>query len=362
MSSNEATTTKIVLTRPDDWEPWYNQCRSNIDARLWAYVDPDGPEKPLPVEPVRPEITQFDRNATSYAGLSQALQRQYENARRFYDADMKEFETFMTKYTNVRAWITQSVSSTKAKSLRPEMTTKQWLQILRSSTKPKDGYLQDKTRDTYRTTIQRFKPTSQWFDEWETVMAEAIQYELPEVSGGIWLRDLAKAIQPTSDALHVTLMMDAQDTQKTDPENYRDVVISARSILQRPTSGRTSRGTANHVTFGDSQEHEGFDTTKLAGDTGPPLPKKGRKRAAGAMSEETVGTPKKAAVECRACGGKGHSLDCCWSVFPEERPEGIRPNRYRNRKVKETLEENAELRKEVEGLRKSRGYLIQVYS
>ena len=90
MASNATTT--VVLTQPEDWVAWYRQLKANIDDQVWKYIDPDIDEDHEPPEyPEKPEFSDFDQNARTYAQLNAGNQRAYDAARRYYEADLKEY-------------------------------------------------------------------------------------------------------------------------------------------------------------------------------------------------------------------------------------------------------------------------------
>src|SRR5271156_6128602 len=97
----------LTLTRSEDWEQWLAEVQAVADEAIWPHIDPDEPalEQGLMMEPVRPELRDFNINATSYAQLSAVLQKGYDSARKYYDLDMKYFHRQQDLLREVRKYI-----------------------------------------------------------------------------------------------------------------------------------------------------------------------------------------------------------------------------------------------------------------
>ena len=79
---------------------------------------------------------------------------------------------------------------------------------------------------------------------------EAIKYDIPEINAGRWLRDIARAMKPLSDALYVKFINAATNDEKSGPERYLAVSMKIREIIQTDVSKRTvMRGTAFAAEF-----------------------------------------------------------------------------------------------------------------
>ena len=86
-----ANTTKIILNGSEDWEKWLSELRGTVNNEIWPFIDLEGEEWALKQLPNCLEYTDFDQNATSYATLSAIHQRAFDNARRYYDQDMRYY-------------------------------------------------------------------------------------------------------------------------------------------------------------------------------------------------------------------------------------------------------------------------------
>ena len=53
------STTKIILSKAEDWEKWFHQLRGHVDSDIWAYLDPDineEDEEELIKKPMKPNL------------------------------------------------------------------------------------------------------------------------------------------------------------------------------------------------------------------------------------------------------------------------------------------------------------------
>jgi hypothetical protein len=178
MTSSET----IILTRPEDWEPWLAQLRAVADKGIWHHIDPDeaAPGRGLLVEPARPEYSDFDANATTYAQLSAASQRAYDNNRKYFDQDMKYYFRQEDLLRAVRTHITTYVSRPKQFLLDPALTIREWLTKLKEDTKPTENFMKRKVLEQYTESLKGLKATriNQWLDSWEYAIKIAVKYKI----------------------------------------------------------------------------------------------------------------------------------------------------------------------------------------
>jgi len=76
-------------------------------------------------QPPRPEPSDFAANVATYAQLSAAHQQAYENARRFYKQDKKDYAHQQDQLDTARAYITASISHSKQFSLKASQSVHQ---------------------------------------------------------------------------------------------------------------------------------------------------------------------------------------------------------------------------------------------
>ena len=320
-----------------------------MSDEIWPYINPEAQVQGLLQQPRRPELADFDQNAATYGALSAVHQKVYDNARRYYDQDMKYYSRQRDQLQAARAYITATVSQAKKTSLDPQLSVREWLMNLKRDTEPPKGYMLTQIETRYNDTLKSFKQSRmlQWLEEWEATMVECIKYDLPEVKNGRWLRDLAQRIRLASEVYYVQFMKDANDDTRSDPQEFRRVARELRETLG-PKSVRTMRGSAFHASFEPTESleegSEAIDTEETEKAT--PKGRNGRKRP-GTQSLESKDS-KKAATECPACGMRGHSLAECWCIFEELKPQEMTLSAYRVRKAKKAVADNEELKAQVQ--------------
>ena len=352
MATESTATTKIILSKAEDWEKWFRQLRGHVDRDIWAYLDPDVDEddEEEPMEkPAKPRFSDYNPNATTFANLSQNQQKAYEAARQFYNHDLREYNRQQDLLREARSYIQSTVSIAKQTHLSPELTEREWLLALKDDTAPPEGYMLDKTRDRYNTFLKGFsaKKIHQWLDEWEALMLDCIKYDLPEIQRGLWLKDLARLFKPISEFCYEQFRKDAADEDKSDPIQFRTVARELREKFEQQKGGRTMRGSAFQATFGDDEdEHSATDDDETKQSSAKD---KGKKRPG--SQREAKDSNKKPAIKCAGCELKGHKLRDCWYIFDDLKTEGKRLSAYRARQVKKALTDNEALKKEVEKLR-----------
>ena len=339
-----STDTKITLIHSEDWEQWFNELQAHVSDELWPYIRPDGEVRDLREEPPQPKTTDFEPNARTYATLSAQNQKAYDNARRYYDQDMRYYSRQRDQIKKARAYIMLTVSASKKIMLKPEKSVREWIQQLKQDTEPAKGYMILQTKRRYHNTLRSFKTNklSQWLDEWEAIMVEAIEHDLPEIMNESWLRDLAQLMRQVSDAFSLQLIKEASDDIKSDPREFQRVARELRELLEIfPKSGHTMRGNAFHASLGleGSSESEASHTKKA--DKAQKSKGKGRKRAATKLNKNSIF--KKPAVQCPACEIKGYSLEEYWLIFEELRPEGLRLPCKRLQKAEQKMKDNKQL-------------------
>jgi hypothetical protein len=98
---------------------------------------------------------------------------------------MKEYRAQQDRLTAVRKEIYSTISPAKRAQLRDTQTTKEWLQILLTGTKPTDTMAKSTAKRRYQAAIKPLRQSSKaathkWIQEWETAMAEGQRHNVPE--------------------------------------------------------------------------------------------------------------------------------------------------------------------------------------
>ena len=139
------STMKTILTRSEDWEKWFWDLKANVNKEIWPYINSEGPVRPLREKSGCPEPMDFDQHARTYAELSQAHQKAYENARRYYDQDMKYYFCQQNQLQTVSVYITATVLKIKKTALDPDLSVQKWLLKLKKNSELSKEYMQKQT-------------------------------------------------------------------------------------------------------------------------------------------------------------------------------------------------------------------------
>ena len=100
---------RTMLNASDDWELWYEELKASSTSEFWPMADPDKPDILPKDPPKKPEITDIVPDAVQYTTLSTANQRIFDNARKHYEVDIKEYTRQDTALNNVRRYIVETI-------------------------------------------------------------------------------------------------------------------------------------------------------------------------------------------------------------------------------------------------------------
>jgi hypothetical protein len=349
-----STITTVMLTGPEDWEPWITNLQAQIHPDLWRLIDPDEPERPFLESPYLIQVTDLNPNVTHFHELTATQQKTFENSRKFYEFDLKSYNTQVTQLVTARSVIAASVAKVKHIHLDRKESTREWLSQLKMNTEPSRGQLKHKAIDEYYSVL-RMKPSGSkvesWIKQWEFVIAKGRRYDIPQLHDGQWLRDLATAIRPLSDVLYCQYIAQAEKPEESRVMKYTEIGKMLRQVLGHSKStSRTTRGGAFAVDFTGSESDPNPDAPSKKG---ADLPTHGRKKRAGTTSvgRDMSTTKKSKRSLCPACGKKGHTFSECWCIFEDQRPEGYNPVEASITKAKKTVEKSKELTEQLQQLK-----------
>jgi len=328
---------------------WLSQLQAYAGAEIWPHIDPDKDgEESLLEKPTRPNIRDINENASRYEQLSPEQQKVYENSRKFYEQDLRQYQRQEDLMRGARSYISTTVSTQKKSLLDQNDSTYDWLVKLKEDTKPSEAFMRRKVHEQYLEALKGLKPNkvSQWLDRWENAITLVKKYNLPQKNNGIWLQDLAQAIRPLSESLFTIYLRKTKE--ESGISEYRTVAMELREILSissKKTTTTTARGSAFNADFGE--EDPATEESKGKGRS------RSRKRAGTiSIEEESSSTKKSKNSKCPACGIKGHALPDCWTLFEKKRPDGYKPTEALAKKVRDKLAHDKDLAAEVEKLRK----------
>ena len=117
----------VILTRSEDWDTWFWELQANISHEIWPYINPEEEEEErnLLALPIRSESANFSARARTYAELSTVHQKSYDNARRYYDQDMKYYSRQQDQLQAAQVYITTSVFNVKKTTLDSKLFIQQ---------------------------------------------------------------------------------------------------------------------------------------------------------------------------------------------------------------------------------------------
>jgi hypothetical protein len=342
----------IILDKPEDWPAWIEEVGSAIPDEIWSLVDPDeDTHEEFLEKPTKPQVQELNGNKTNYIELTAAEKSVFDQLFKHYQVALKEYERQMKGLQDAKVLIRARVSDAKNRLLTRKDTLRDWLATLKTATSVSKGFISYQTAQKYQESITK-TPTvatiGKWLATWELAMAEAQRYQIPEISSGRWLRDLATAIRPLSEVLRATFIMESTDDTKTNPERYLEVSVKIREIVgTADTKRRVTRGAAFAIEF------DGEPPVDEAGQENKNKNSRKRARTTSATKNTTRGKKRKTRMEsCKACGLRSHELSRCYYAFPELRYPGFEPIKNLEEKVAQALEDNEKLANEVEVIRK----------
>lgn len=361
MAMKDTTKTGIILTTPEDWEPWIKRLQANVDEEIWPHIDPGTDHLPDSAEellqkPQRPQPTDFNPQAQTYANLEAAQRREYEAARKFYDQDLKLYQRQREALQAARAYISNTISPSKEILLDQSQSVYHWLTILQDDTKPTPSYMRKQAQQLYTEALKGLKlaKINQWLDRWEHAMKIARKYNLSQTTSGEWLQDLADVIRPLSDTYAAQYTKMGDNPRQSNSEGFHKVANELRtefaSRSRRTGPSGTARGFALNAEFAGGSEE---DTSTTEGPMGSAETSGNNRKRAGTNSIQTEETsPKKPrGPKCPACDLRSHKLPDCWYLFESKRPKGFKLNQKRLETVHKRMEEDKKLAADIEKLK-----------
>jgi hypothetical protein len=348
---NMAANNPIILDKPEDWPNWIDSIRGAISDDIWAMIDPDlEVHEELEPAPSIPKPQDVEPSKSTFLSLTATERNAYDMMFKIYSALNKKHETQMKGLTDAKILIQSRVSPGKSLLLRGNQSAREWLTLLKTASSTSKGFIALQASERYQNIVRRSPtPTAigKWLSLWERAMAEGIRHNIADVSDGRWLRDLAKAIKPLSEALYIKFMDAATDDAQANAETYLKVSSKINEMIRSdPPKGRVTRGTTFAAEF-DGELNEDDVLSEMEVDD-----KENTRKRAGTISA-LKGAPKdkKIKTSCKACGQNRHDLTRCFYAFPELRFKGFKPNKKSIAKATEALKD-PELAKEVERIRK----------
>lgn len=380
----------VSLKGPEDWEAWNTQFESKaISTDIWRLISPDeGQEdtEPFAEKPTPPKISDYDKkltretrsqsaqsSATAVQGLQQAIIQIEEvdhaskprtaaemttAARQAFQLDWTMYQHNFKIYTaereaidKLRNWVLKTTSEHLLRTAcDPKDTIKGWYAKLKeqvgvSATKQKRD-----ARALYKTANKPLakapKDVLAWLNSWEEAVTLAKEKKVPEAQhSDIWFEDVSLAIRGFMKEWIVSYEMlhskEIEDGTLTFRKLANDLRKELLKTTQTPRTGRVVAKGAFGPSFADSED---TDQPQSKGDMEE---EQGKKKGKG-KRKMTTG---ESSAKCSACELQGHTLPSCLYVFPEKAKGKFRGREDRQQEVNKRLENDENLRKEVERLK-----------
>jgi hypothetical protein len=281
-------------------------------------------------------------------------------ARQAFQLDWTLYQHYFKIYTaereaidKLRNWVRKTTSEHLIRTAcDPKDTLKGWYAKLKeqvgvSATKQKRD-----ARSLYKAANKQLtkapRDTLAWLNTWEEAVILAKEKKVPEAQhSDIWFEDFSLAIRGFMkewivpyEMLHATEIEDGTLTFRKLANDLRKELL--KGSTQTLKAGRVVARGAFGPSFADSDDTDQPKSKK--GDTED----EGEKPKGKSKRKMTTG---ESSAKCPACGLPGHTLPNCLYVFPEKAKRKFRAREDRQDEVNKKLEEDDQLRKEVDRLR-----------
>src|SRR5579871_3323692 len=353
----------IILTTPEDWEPWLTQLREFSNHEIWPHIDPETEFLPedtqeLLDEPTEPKASDINAQATRFDQLTPAEQTTFDRSWKYYEHRWKRYEKQREAERAIRSYISTHVSDHKLQLLDENQTTTEWLVKLKEATQLPDNHMRQRIQERYIEALKGLKAAriNQWLDRWERAIQDMDKYNLRQKDHGMWLIDLARAIRPLSDNHYHKYCEQADRGRKAaNISQYLKVSMYLRTAFQTPakTATNIARGSAFSTEFAGEPEEDITSADDPKG--GQKSTDRSRKRAGTTSIEKEKTTKKSKRSKCAACEMRGHELSNCWYLFEDKRPDDFKISEEKMDKIQKKIEKDSKLAALIEKVKLAEG-------
>ena len=377
----------IFLKGPEDWEAWNTQFESKvISTDLWRLIssseDQDDTE-PFAEKPTPPKIGDYDKKLTTRrsqstatvqgsqqataqieevdyahkprtaAEMTTAARQAFQLDWTLYQHDFKIYTAEREAIDKLRNWVLKTTSEHLIRTAcDPKDTIRDWYTKLKEQVGVSATKLKRDARALYKAANKPLtkapKDTLAWLNKWEEAVTLAKEKKVPEAQhSDIWFEDFSLAIRGfmkewiiSYEMLHATEIEDGTLTFRKLASDLRKELL--KESTQMPKAGRVVAKGAFGPSFADSD-----DTDQLQSKNGDTETEREKTKGKG-KRKLTTG---ESSAKCAACGLLGHTLPNCLYVFPEKARGKFHAREDQQEEVNKKLEEDDQLRKEVDRLR-----------
>ena len=99
---------EVILEGPDQYHSWFSSTKGSVPEDLWEYFNPD---LKTPVEFAKPELITFSivkEGATQLQQLSSADKTLFTQLRTIYNAELTQYQRFLSEQAKLRKLITRN--------------------------------------------------------------------------------------------------------------------------------------------------------------------------------------------------------------------------------------------------------------
>lgn len=365
------TNTNVILKTQEDWEDWDVQFKGKAVAYgIWPSIDPERPGGPAPFmpEPIEPTVQSYEKKLQGIQTRASSTTAQEERelvdptghpnttsemttaGRSAYNTDLglyynrcKKYDRQQAAIQELKSWIYTTVNRHWVTTCcNPTESITQWYLNLQQAAGI-DPFDQDEVvREKYRAAVQPLtkppKDINNWISVWEETMTLAEKTGIPETAkAGYWFRDFIKALSQIYDNWATPYAVQKRPEAKNGTLEYRTVSNDFRDHIRDINNQKTrkvARGAFGPTFAGQPDEPD--DQAGTGKNTGPDRTNRPSKRRYTGGDQSG----------CWACS-QLHSLARCYYAFPDNAPSWFEPREHLQKKVKEALESDEQLRKEV---------------
>jgi hypothetical protein len=323
---------QIILRKPENWVEWERTFKTRaISLKMWDVIT-DDTENYIP----EPEMPDFE-------GLSQAASSFQLT---LYNTRDKKYTKQQDAERDLKMWM----ESTVEKGLRgttfiPEQRVHEWFNNLKANLDVQVADVKHTIRERYLEHTRPGKPVTdlgQWILQWQQLINLGANNKVAGPDDPVaWFSDLMKVVEHWDQVWASTFRLICEQKVRSERMDLRAVAAQ----LGRQFEGKKLAVKGSRIQRG-----------AFLGFAGKPAQGKEEKEGgSGGKATHKRGYSGGENSGCWACG-QAHKLAKCFYVFPEQKPEHFTLREETQQKVDEKLQEDSQLREQVEKLKGKKPY------
>ena len=165
----------ITLDVQEMWHKWYEAIKGGILQDLQEYFDPD--DNKAFEKPVLVTIGDIKEKATVLAQLTSGEKTLYAQLKTNYKDDLVQYQQYLKEKVKLQTELRRIISPAKRGFLKDRLTTREWLEALRTIIKLNDIYIIGVVKAKHRVFIgskyqeQFIRGPEKWFQEWQALFS-----------------------------------------------------------------------------------------------------------------------------------------------------------------------------------------------